>query len=182
MDYKPSSGEAHPSTGEAHPLAAEFRRQTAFYLAESRRKIDAVWADLSEAEAWSRPNEQTLAPANQLIHLTGNLRQWVLSAVGGQPDERSRDAEFAARGGRGKADVYAAFAAVYDAVVEQLAADGPALTHPLTVQGHATTVLGVWVHVTEHLSYHTGQLVFYGKQLRGREYDLYAGWELDTHV
>ena len=163
-------------------MTAEFRRQTAFYLAESRRKIDAVWADLSEAEIWSRPNEQTLAPANQLIHLTGNLRQWVLTGLGGAPDVRTRDAEFAARGGRGKEDIYAEFAEVCAAVHAQLASGEPALTQPLTVQGHTTSALGVWVHVTEHLSYHTGQLVFFAKQLRGREYDLYAGWDLNART
>ena len=161
-------------------LDAEFRRQIRFHLAESRRKIDAVWANLTEAEVWARTNEQTLAPANQLVHLAGNLRQWVLAALGGAEDVRTRDAEFAARGGRGKAEVFAAFAAVYDGVLAQLASGAPALDTPVTVQGHATTALGVWVHVTEHLSYHTGQLVFFGKQLRGREYDLYAGWSLNA--
>lgn len=158
----------------------EFRRQIGFYLAESRRKIDAVWAGLSEEEIWARPNEQTLAPANQLIHLAGNLRQWVLAALGGAPDARTRDAEFAARGGRAKADVFAEFAEVYDGVLEQLQRDSPPLAQPVRLQGHDTTALGVWVHVTEHLSYHAGQLVFFGKQLRGREYDLYAGWDLDV--
>ena len=162
-------------TSEA--LVAEFRRQINFHLDESARKVEAAWATLSEEEVWQRPNPQTLAPGNQLLHLAGNLRQWVGTHLAGLPAVRARDAEFAARGGLGKAEVYARYAEAL-AVARRRLAQPLDLLRAVTVQGHATTELGVWVHVTEHLSYHTGQLVFFAKQLRGREFDFYGDWEL----
>lgn len=158
-------------------MIEEFKRQIKFYLDENETKIKLVWQDLSEDEIWRRPNETTLAPANQLIHLTGNIRQWVLTSLGGQPAVRARDAEFAIRGGKTKVEVLTPFLAVLASAKTQLA-QADDLLRPITVQGHATTELGVWIHMTEHLSYHTGQLIFFAKQLHPKQYDFYGDWEL----
>jgi len=159
-------------------MREEFVRQIEFYLAESHRKIVAVWDSLTDDQIWLRPNEQTLAPANQLLHLSGNLRQWVGSALAGLPDKRERDAEFAARSGFEKSEVWQHYASAYALVVKSLQSPCD-LGGKVRVQGHDTTVLGVWVHVTEHMSYHTGQLVFFAKQLQGKEFDFYAAWSLN---
>ena len=158
-------------------MEAEFRRQIAFYLDDSYRKVERVWATLSEEQIWQRPNEQTLAPANQLIHLTGNMRQWVGTHLGGLTAIRMRDTEFAARGGQSKAEILTAFQEVFAFAKTRLAAADDFLTVH-TIQGHATTELGVWVHMVEHLSYHVGQLVFFAKQLRGEEFGFYDDWNL----
>ncbi len=158
---------------------SEFRRTTGFYLRENLRKVEATWASLTAEQIWRRPNEHCLAPANQLIHLTGNLRQWVLSNLDGQPDVRERDAEFAGRTGPDKAQILADFQLVFEEVLRVLEAP-IAPGAPLRIQGHDTTPVGVWVHVTEHLSYHTGQLIFFAKSLRGAPYDFYGGWDLNA--
>lgn len=160
-------------------LRDEFRRQATWYLDDAAEKVRAVWERLSEAAIWRRPNEQTLAPANQLLHLTGNMRQWVGSALAGLPDVRERDGEFAARSGPSKDELYAAFAEQLAFAKTRLAAADD-LLRPVTVQGHRTTELGVWLHQCEHLSYHAGQLVFFAKQLAGREFDFYADWDLNA--
>lgn len=158
-------------------IAADFREATREYLTGDLKKIRVVWAGLTEEQIWHRYNEHTLAPANQLIHLAGNLRQWVLTHLGGQPDVRERDSEFAIRGGRDKADILGDFETAMAQVLNQL--DAPVdVGKPLRIQGHDTTPTGVWVHVTEHLSYHTGQLIFHAKSLRDTAYDFYADWDL----
>ena len=161
-------------------MEADFRLSTRFYLGESLRKIRAVWQRLPERDIWRRPNEECLAPANQLIHLSGNLRQWVLATLGGEPDLRARDEEFAVRSGPTKAAILADFEAVMTRVFAVL--DQP--IHPgraLLIQGHRTTPVGVWVHVTEHLSYHTGQLVFFAKSLHPEPFDFYGDWDLNAN-
>jgi len=158
-------------------VIGEFKKQILFYLEENEQKIQAVWQDFAEEDIWKRPNEKTLAPANQLIHLTGNIRQWVLTSLGGQPEVRERDAEFAIRGGKTKDDILHVFLEVLAFAKTQLEVAEDFL-RPITVQGHQTTELGVWIHMAEHLSYHTGQLIFFAKQLNPREFDFYGDWDL----
>ena len=160
-------------------LSEELRRQLDYYLGESQRKIAEVWAELTEQQIWHRPNEQCLAPANQLLHLTGNMRQWVGTALRGLPEIRQRDAEFAARadGSYGKDAIYEAFDRELAALRARLMqATEWAAQH--RIQGHATTELGIWVHQVEHLSYHTGQLIYTVKALTGCDFDFYGDWEL----
>jgi len=158
-------------------VIAEFKKQILFYLNENESKIQLVWQDLSEDDVWSRPNKETLAPANQLLHLTGNIRQWVLTSLAGHPEVRERDAEFAARGGNTKLDILTAFLEVLASAKTQLeCADD--LMRPIIVQGHQTSEMGVWIHMTEHLSYHTGQLIFFAKQVYPKQYDFYGDWNL----
>lgn len=52
---------------------------------------------LDDAEIWARSNESSNAVGNLVLHLAGNVRQWLLCGVGGAPDLRQRDTEFAAR-------------------------------------------------------------------------------------
>ncbi len=163
------------------PLPAEFVSQTCYYLFKQLHKIRVAFGRCGESEIWSRPNEHTLAPANQLIHLTGNLRQWVLSGIGDAPDTRNRDAEFAARSGGSKAEILAVFEEVVRESIEVIRGVRPAgLLRPVEIQGHVTTVTGALVHVTEHFSYHTGQLIFYVKQLHPEPFDFYADFDLNA--
>ncbi|MFK8057707.1 MAG: DinB family protein [Saprospiraceae bacterium] len=155
----------------------EFKKQILFYLEENEGKIKLVWQDLSEDDIWRRPNSETLAPANQLVHLTGNIRQWVLTSLGRQPEVRERDAEFALKGGKKKGDILDAFLGVLASAKTQLASADD-LLRPITVQGHQTSAMGVWIHMAEHLSYHTGQLIFFAKQLHPKQYDFYGDWDL----
>ncbi|MEO7793548.1 MAG: DinB family protein, partial [Thermoanaerobaculia bacterium] len=74
------------------------------YWAEYLGKIERAVAPLSEEQLWWRgadPNAGGNSIANLLAHLHGNLSQWVLTGLGGQPFERHRDEEFAARGAAG---------------------------------------------------------------------------------
>ena len=155
-----------------------FRAAIREHLVTNRDKIRGVWARLGEGDVWRRANEGSLAPANQLIHLGGNLRQYVLAGLDGRADVRARQAEFDARAGAGKEELLGDFEAVLGEVLRVL--DAPIDPSPeLHLQGRVFNPVSVWVHVTEHLSYHTGQLVAFAKTLDGRPFDFYAGWELD---
>ncbi len=160
-------------------MEAEFRKRIGDCFRENTEKITAVWASLDTEQIWWRPNENCLAPANQLLHLNGNLRQWVLSNLGQVPDERYRDGEFAARAGLDKNALLAEFQNVIRQVLLVLEQPIGAEAN-LWIQGHETSPVGIWIHVAEHLSYHTGQLLYTAKLLLDKGFAFYDSWALDA--
>jgi hypothetical protein len=66
-------------------------------LRESSATIKHCLLQLQESDVWWRPFEQANSIGNIVLHLCGNLGQWVVSGVGGAPDTRKRPEEFAAR-------------------------------------------------------------------------------------
>src|SRR5579859_4729113 len=67
-------------------------------LQEMARRIQDCVGRLNEEQVWARGGENENAIGNLVLHLCGNVRQWIVSGVGGQPDVRKRDEEFDARG------------------------------------------------------------------------------------
>ena len=76
------------------PAGIAFLRQARFRLREDDRvKIGGALAALSDEQVWWRPNEASNSAGNLLLHLAGNMRQWVVAGVGGEPDRRDRPRE-----------------------------------------------------------------------------------------
>ncbi len=127
-------------------------------------KIDKVLARLDEEALWWRPHEGANAIGNLLLHLAGNLRQWVIHGAGGAPDVRVRDSEFAACGGCSKPELRALVAETIEeaiAVVERLPDER--WLEPRTIQGYAETVFSAVFHAVEHFSGHVGQILYIAK-------------------
>ena len=81
-------------------LAREFIARSRFYLNDEyrtkmRRAVEVIPPDA----IWARPNDKSNSVGNLLVHLAGNVRQWIVSGVGGEADTRDRQAEFSARSG-----------------------------------------------------------------------------------
>ena len=68
-------------------------------LAENLDRIEACLTELPSHALWARDSENENAVGNLLLHLEGNVRQWILSGIGAERDERDRPAEFSARTG-----------------------------------------------------------------------------------
>src|ERR1700691_5757570 len=68
-------------------------------LRQLNSRIEDCLGRLTEEQIWARGAETENAVGNLVLHLSGNVRQWIVAGVGGRPDVRQRDAEFAARGG-----------------------------------------------------------------------------------
>lgn len=146
------------------------------YLAEYLSKIERATVGLSEESLWWRANERSNSIANLLLHLDGNLSQWVLGGLLGEPVVRRRSEEFAARGALGKGELLARLAATVARCRAGIAAlDRAALARPCSIQGDETDGAGALFHVVEHMSYHTGQIVLLAKAL------LPAGVELEFY-
>lgn len=162
-------------------FAAEFRTQAIFRMEESTRMCRRALEDLPEEALWQRPNEASNSVGNILLHLRGNIRQYIHSGLGGQPDVRERDAEFAARGGYTKAQLWTMLEqTVREACDIIRQADDDNLLRVRRVQGFQLSGIGIVLHVVEHYSYHTGQIAFWVKYLRNTDLGFYAGFDLNA--
>lgn len=155
--------------------AEAFIRRSRFYLREEYLpKIRHALEGLSPEQLWWRPNESSNSIANLLLHLAGNIRQWVVCGIGGAPDRRNRDEEFRSRGGAAAQELLGELGAAVEEVDAVLASLSPdVLSEPRTIQGFPVTVLDALYHVVEHFSMHTGQILLLSKQLTGRDLGFY---------
>ena len=78
-------------------LARQFSLESQRHLDEALRKIEHCVRQLTDDDVWWRPSEEMNSIGNVMLHLSGNVRQWIVSGVGGAPDVRDRPAEFAER-------------------------------------------------------------------------------------
>ncbi len=164
----------------ASPFVTEFIDQSLHYLHLNTPRIEKCLDELSEEEVWQRPNEASNSVGNLILHLCGNIRQYIISGIGQQPDTRTRSVEFSVKEGFSKAELLHKLnetLAVADTVIR--AADEENLLRERTVQGFSMTGLAIVIHVVEHYSYHTGQIAFWTKQLRNQDLGFYAGLNLD---
>jgi len=156
-------------------LEADFLATAAGTLAQNLDRIESCVPRLPADALWARGSENENAVGNLLLHLEGNVRQWILSGVAGEPDTRDRSSEFSARSGAAAALL---LANLRTTVVK--AADAiRSLTHArlaehVSIQGYDTTVLSAIFHVVEHFSGHTYQIILITKQLTGEDLGFYA--------
>jgi uncharacterized damage-inducible protein DinB len=146
-------------------IPVEFIARSRHYLAyEYPRKIELCLRELPSDALWRRAAEGSNSVANLLLHLEGNIRQWIVSSVGRAPDHRQRSAEFAATEGADAASLFAKLRATLDdadAVIAALTPDD--LASRRTIQGRDVSVLDAIYHVVEHMSLHTGQIILLTK-------------------
>ncbi len=148
---------------------------TADKLAEFSERIETCVGKLTPEQIWARHGENENAIGNLMLHLEGNVRQWILSSIGGEPDARARDAEFAARGGAAVADLRERLRSTVAKAVALIRTLPPErLADRMTIQGYDVTVLEAIVHVIEHFSGHAGQIIFATKLLTGEDLAFYA--------
>ncbi len=155
-------------------LSEVFTSSSVRRLRQYRDRIGACLERLDDEQMWLRGSANTNAIGNLLLHLSGNVRQWIVSGVGGAPDHRVRDEEFAAAGGMSKAELFDRLnGSVEDAcaVIEKL--DAAALTGQRTIQGYQVDVLEAVYHVVEHFAMHAGQIMFATKALTGEDLGFY---------
>ena len=144
-------------------LQQTFRLYAANKLEQNYGRIADCLGRLTEEQIWQRAGEASNSLGNLALHLAGNLRQWILHGVGGQPDTRVRDEVFAARGGFNREHM---LAALRDTVEQANAVIREAdLSKQIHVQKYDVTALEGIMHVLEHFSYHTGQIAFATKAL-----------------
>jgi uncharacterized damage-inducible protein DinB len=156
------------------------------FLEFSRRKlVEQYWprlrgcvASLSEEQLWWRPNQASNSVGNLVMHLNGNVRQWLVVSFGHQEDRRERPAEFAARGPLPVQSLLETLEETMQQAWAALARISEAdLLATYRIQGYAVSGLEAVYQVVEHFAMHYGQIVYITKQLRGEDLGFYR--ELD---
>ena len=130
------------------------------YPAKLRITVNALPPD----RLWWRPNQDSNSVGNLLLHLNGNLRQWIVAGVGGETYARHRAEEFAAHEGQPASELLADLErtlADIDRILSGLSAER--LAERCAIQGRDLTVLDAIFHVTEHFAYHLGQIILVAK-------------------
>lgn len=152
-------------TGLANAFLAESRQ---YLKDEYLPSIERAVAGLSDEDVWWRPNEASNSIGNLILHLTGNVREWILGGVGRLPYERNRQREFDERTAIRKDSLIAKLRTVLgeaDAVLGRVTDSD--LLEVRKIHGDDITVLQAVYHVVEHFSTHTGQILWIAKSRRG---------------
>ena len=158
-------------------LIAEVKRRI---ITESVPRIKKCLSQLTEEEIWHRPNENVVSVGNLVLHLCGNLRQWVLSGLGDAPDQRQRDREFHQTDPISACELVQRMDTLMEEVVrvlDQLTPQDLVTVRP--VQAYQETGVAILMHVTEHFSYHTGQITYYVKTRKNVDLQYYGGQDLN---
>lgn len=162
-------------------IAAEFIAQSIHRIELNTPRITKCLNELSEEEVWYRPNGSSNSIANLILHLCGNITQYIISSIGDEPDNRERDKEFAAVGGFSKAELLSKLENTISTAVEVIRnCTEESLLRVRSVQGFTYTGIGNIIHVTEHYSYHTGQIALLTKIMKNKDLGFYAGLNLNT--
>jgi len=156
------------------PGDAAFARESARYLSEVYvPRLREALATLPAGDLWWRPHDGCIAFGTVLLHLEGNVRQWILAGLGGDDDRRDRASEFAATDGPSGDALMERLAGTVERAADLVRGmDGAALDRRLVIQGFETTARDAIYHVVEHFSWHTGQAVWIAKARAGAAHDL----------
>ena len=159
---------------------------TELFLDFSRRKLlEQYWPrlrgcvePLTDEQVWWRPNSASNSIGNLILHLNGNVRQWMVASFNRLADERNRPAEFNETGSIPASalldrlsETMQEAAAVLSRVTE---AD---LLARYEIQGYNVSGLDAVYQVVEHFGHHYGQILYIAKTLTGADLGLYR--ELD---
>jgi uncharacterized damage-inducible protein DinB len=164
------------TSGRAATEAQEFIESSRVFLRDDfLPKLKHCLEDMHDEDIWWRPNEQSNSIGNLVLHLCGNMKQWIVNSIGGGQFERNRDSEFTERRPIPRAELAATIEMTVkevDSVLAGLSEDARLLDR-FSVQVYSTSRLQAIYHVVEHFSYHLGQILYIYKMRTGRDPGFY---------
>ena len=158
-------------------VADNFLAYASTRLHQSQESIAACLDKLTDDQQWHRNGDHENSIANLLLHLEGNMRQWILHGIADQPDVRQRDAEFTLSASTQPTEARARFNATLDESARVIVALSPdRLLTVIDPQPNGTwrhtTILEAIFKVVGHVEMHTGQIILLTKQLAATDLDL----------
>lgn len=140
-------------------------------LAACQARLTHCLTQLDDQQVWWRPRESMNSIGNIILHLCGNLRQWIVSGVGGSPDVRNRPGEFAERSLIPRDELLERLGSVVAESDAVLARTGEGeLLAPRTIQGGQETVLSAVFDCLTHLKGHTQEIIYITRTQLGDAY------------
>jgi uncharacterized damage-inducible protein DinB len=161
-------------------LLPEFINAATTFIDENTARLKTCLSELDEADIWIRPNKNSNSVGNLILHLSGNIRQWIISSLGYAEDTRQRDSEFAATDGYTKSELAEKLFSIVEEAKKIINKMTPEeLLTKRKVQGYLYSGIAIILHVTEHYSYHTGQVIFWTKLLKDKDLGFYTDSNLN---
>lgn len=163
-------------------IGQDFKANCIYRIQESMRMLQ-ICKDFTTVDLfWFRPNGAANSIGNLLLHLCGNMRQYVVSGLGEKPDTRHRDEEFRQDLYSKPEEVWAYFFETCNEVIQEIEnATTNQLLSKRIVQGFDLSGLGMVLHAVEHLSYHTGQIAWIIKSNQNCDLGFYSGFDLNIN-
>ena len=164
-------------------MTANNTEVSARFLDFSRRKLlEQYWPrlrkcveSLTDEQLWWRPNSASNSVGNLLLHLNGNVRQWLVTSFNRQEDRRDRPSEFDAPESLPVSVLLERLDATMQEASEVLARLTEAdLLAPYEIQGYHIRGLDAVYQVVEHFGLHYGQIVYITKNLVGEDLGFYS--------
>ena len=159
-------------------IQSEFKRRV---FEESFDRIENCLERLSYEQVWHKPNSNTNSIGNLVLHLLGNVRQYICCGIGEQKDIRERSKEFLAESAVPSKELLHRLEALKGDVLQVIESlNETKLTKIYEVQGFSESGMSIVIHVIEHFSYHVGQIALYTKLLVDEDLGFYAGLDLEA--
>lgn len=140
-------------------------------LDQSMLKITNCTSQLTDAQIWWRPAEGMNSIGNLLLHLRGNLDQWMRVGIQGDCDDRDRESEFSSResasGQELVSNLHETVVQTKNILANMQSSDWLLET---SVQGFSITKAGVLMHTVPHFVGHTHQIVMLTRMQLGDQY------------
>ncbi len=161
-------------------MIESFKTEIKFRLNENLQRIEKCLNLLNEEQVWFKPNENTNSIGNLILHLTGNIQQYANDGLSKSKDNRNRDLEFSTIKSMNKEELLQYISTAVTAAcksIERLSIEK--LEEFYSIQGFNLTGVSVAVHITEHLSYHVGQITFTTKMITNKDLGFYGDLDLN---
>lgn len=158
----------------------EIIENACFRLDESTRMIKKCLQLWDKEEIWIKPNEVSNSVGNLILHICGNMSQYIISSLGEKPDNRNRKKEFKTQNGPELELLITQLQRTVNESKKVLRASGKKeLLNYRKVQGFEFSGIGVVMHAVEHYSYHTGQIAIWTKMIKNKDLGFYNGLDLN---
>jgi len=157
---------------ETATLFVEFSRHK--LLEQYWPRLRSCVESLSEEQVWWRPNDSSNSIGNLLLHLNGNVTQWLIAPFLHFEDTRDRPAEFSRKDGVAPAELLARMEKTMSSADSVFAALTKSDLHAhFDIQGYHVTGLHAVYQVVEHFGLHYGQIAYITKLLRDSDLGFY---------
>jgi uncharacterized damage-inducible protein DinB len=158
-------------------LLKEFEKRV---FEESYERIYKCLSMIDDHDLWRSPANNIPSIGNLILHICGNSRQWILSGLGGKPDNRDRYQEFVLQTNIKKSELIFLLQSLrvnLRTVIEET--ESSVMTKMHTIQGFEVTGFSIIIHVIEHFSYHTGQITTLTKWFTQKNTHYYGDIDLN---
>ena len=161
-------------------LIIEIKKNSIYRLEENLRMVLICFDKITEKDLWNKPSKKGVALGNQIIHIVGNMKQYLISALGEKKINRERDNEFIIDKRMTKSSLINMLSNTIQEskkTITKLSMEN--LLKIRKVQVYTLSGIGCLIHSVEHFSYHTGQIALLTKNITNNDLGFYDGIDLN---